>query len=338
MNKKRLVRLVILPVFVVFVVAKAASSQQLPGEVAVNSGSGTQYVQAAAVAAIIEKYTPMKGFVERTKSHVAAMPLFQEERLDFIFVSQAEMYLANRGAEYYESVGRTPIRNVAAGTEIMFGFFTSSKTGIESIEDMAGRKVMWDTKTSGVFYWAAKHILDYYKIGDKVISIPSPRPVDRAEALRAGRIDAYACSTQYQAMEILHSTVGVRMLDIPRDCAEWINERYPQVYPAVCPKGYNGGIVRRDVPVLAASTALHAGAHIADHVVYAVLEAVYDHVDEFSRMHPTLEQMTLARAVSLRSIVPYHTGAIDFYKKRGVWTAEADEMQRRLLRELGAER
>jgi len=51
--------------------------------------AGTQSVQAAAVA---------------------AMPLFQRSELQFIFVSQAEMYLANRGTEYYESVGPTPIR------------------------------------------------------------------------------------------------------------------------------------------------------------------------------------------------------------------------------------
>lgn len=316
----------------------APSAQSLPGEVAVNSGAGTQYVQAAAVAAIIEKHTPMKGFVDPTKSHVAAMPLFQDKRLDFIFVSQAEMYLANRGAEYYESVGPTPIRLVAAGTEIMFSFFTSPRTGINTIEEMADRKVMWDTKTNGVFYWAARYVLDYYKIRDKVISIPSPRPVDRAEALKAGRIDAYSCSTQYRAMEIIKSSVGMKMLDIPKECADWINKRYPQIYPATCPKGYNGGMVTRDVPVLAASTALQARADLGDNVVYAVLEAIYDNFDEFSRSHPTLRQMTLDRAVSPRSIVPYHTGAIKFYADRGVWTRGAEEMQQRLLKELGADR
>lgn len=321
-----------------FAVSMAAQRPALPTEVAVNSGAGTQYVQAAAVAAIIEKRTPMKGFVERTKSHVAAMPLFQEKKLDFIFVSQSEMYLANRGAEYYASVGRTPLRVVAAGTEIMFSIFTSPRTGITKIEELAGRKVMWDTKTNGVFYWAARYVLDYYKIGDKVISIPSPQPVDRAEALKAGRIDAYSCSTQYQAMEILHSSVGMKMLDIPRECAEWINKRYPHVYPAVCPKGYNGGMVTRDVPVLAASTALHARADLESQVVYAVLEAIYDHFEEFSRPHPTLRQMSLDRAVSPMSIVPYHTGAIQFYKDRGVWSPEAEDMQRRLLSELEATR
>ncbi len=313
------------------------STQALPDEVAVNSGPvGTQFVQASAVASIIEKYTPMKGFVERTKSHVAAMPLFQEKRCDFIFVSQAEMYLANRGAEYYQSVGTTPIRLVAAGTELWFTFFTSPRTGVTKIEDLAGRKVMWDTKTSGVFYWAAKYILDFYGITDEAISIPSPSPADRAQALQTGRVDAYACSTQYQAMEIIYSSVGLRMLDVPRECAEWVNERYPHIYPAVCPKGYNGGMVTRDVSVVAASTGLHARADLGDHVVVAVLEAIYDHLEEFTRLHPTLEQMTLDRAVSLNSTVPYHSGAVHFFKDRGVWSPEAEEMQQRLLRDLNA--
>lgn len=310
----------------------------LPPDVVVNSGEGTQYVQAAAVAAIIEKHTPMRGFAEPTKSHVAAMPLFQRGELQFIFVSQAEMYLANRGDEYYESVGPTPIRVAAAGTEIMFTFFTRPGTGIERLEDLAGKKVMWDTKTSGVFWWAAKHVLDCYGLHDTIVSIPSPQPLDRAEALKAGRVDAYACSTQYQAMEVLASSVGVRLLDIPPECAERVNAVFPQVYPVICPEGYNGGMVTRDVPVLASSSALHAHADVDGDVVYAVLEAIYDHFDEFRASHPTLADMSLDRAVFLRSTVPYHEGAIRFYRERGVWSDEADVMQARLLAELDASR
>ena len=311
------------------------STSGLPGEVAINCTPGTQYVQAAAVATVLEKYTPMKAFVEPTKSHVAAMPLFQRNELEFIFVSQAEMYLANRGSEYYESVGPTPIRVAAAGTELMFTFFTSPRTGIESVEDFAGRKVMWDTKASGVFFWAAKYVLDYYQLHDDIVSVPSPRPVDRAEAVKSGRVDAYASSTQNQAMEILVSSVGMKMLAIPSDAAEWVNEKYPPVYPLVCPKGYNGGMVPEDIPVLGASTALHAHADV---VVYASLEAICDHIEEFAGLHPTVSQMTLARAVSLRSIVPYHSGAIRFFKDRGVWTEEAEAMQQRLLEELSTSR
>lgn len=311
----------------------------LPAEVSVNSGAeGTQYVQAAAVAAIIEKYTPMKGFAEPTRSHVAAMPLFQDGRLDFIFVSESEMALANRGAEYYAPVGPTPMRVVAAGSEIMFAFFTSPDSGIVRLEDLADRKVMWDTKTVGVFYWAGKYLLDYYQLHDRIVSIPSPAPTDRAEALKAGRVDAYACSTQYQAMEIISGSVGMHMLDVPLDAAEWVHAQYPALYPAICPKGYNGGLVTRDVPVLAASTALLARADLDEAVVVSVLEAIYDHFDEFAASHPTLETMTLDRAVSLNAINPYHAGAIGFYQRRGVWSDAADEMQRRLLDDLGARR
>ena len=304
-------------------------------EIAVNSSlSGTEYVQASAVAAIVEKYTPMRAFAEPTRSHVSAMPLFQRGDLDFIFVSQSEMYLATRGEEYYAPVGPTPMRVVAAGTEIMFSMFTTPESGIARVEDLAGRKVMWDTKTVGVFYWAGKHLFDYYDLHDEIISIPSPAPADRAEALRAGQVDAYACSTQYQAMEIIHSSVGMRMLDIPPDAAAYVHAQYPALYPAICPAGYNGGLVTRDVPVLAASTALQARADLSDDVVYLVLEAIYDHFDEFALAHPTLSSMSLDRAVSLDSINPYHAGAIRFFTDRGVWSAEADAMQQRLLGEL----
>jgi TRAP-type uncharacterized transport system substrate-binding protein len=137
-------------------------------------------------------------------------------------------------------------------------------------------------------------------------------------------------------MEIIYSSVGMKMLDVPRDCAEWVNEQYPHIYPAVCPEGYNGGMVPHDVSVLAASTGLHARADLEDRVVVAVLEAIYDNLEEFAKLHPTLQQMTLDRAVSLNSTVPYHSGAVQFFKDRGVWSPEAEEMQQRLLQDLNA--
>jgi hypothetical protein len=48
--------------------------------------------------------------------------------------------------------------------------------------------------------------------------------------------------------------------------------------------------------------------------------------------------MTLERGVSLRSVVPYHSGAIRFFKDRGMWSDEAEVMQKRLLGELSASR
>lgn len=305
-------------------------------EVAINSGQGVQYVQAAAVAAIVEKYTPMMAFAEPTRSHVAAMPLFQSGDLDFIFVSQSEMALANRGAEYYSEVGPTPMRVVAAGAEVMFAFYTDPEAGIERIEDLAGKRVMWETEAAGVFYWAARYLLEYYDLIDAVVSIPSPQAADRAEALKAGRIDAFSSSTQYEAMEILHSSIGLRMLDIPPDAAEYVHSRYPALYAAICPAGYNGGMVTRDVPVLAASTGLHARADLDDATVRAVLEAIYDHFDEFAAAHPTLLDMRLDRAVSLDSVVPYHPAAVRFFQERGVWTPEAEAMQAALLDQVGA--
>jgi len=56
----------------------------------------------------------------------------------------------------------------------MFTFFTSPETGVETLEDLAGRKVMWDTKAGGVFYWAAKYVLECFDLHNKIVSIPSP--------------------------------------------------------------------------------------------------------------------------------------------------------------------
>ncbi|MGI5883112.1 MAG: TAXI family TRAP transporter solute-binding subunit, partial [Dethiobacteria bacterium] len=63
----------------------------------------------------------------------------------------------------------------------------------------------------------------------------------------------------------------------------------------------------------------------------AIVEAIWENNEELSGIHPRLKEWTIDRFVSEQATLPYHPGAIKFYKDKGVWTEEMDALQESLL-------
>jgi uncharacterized protein len=70
---------------------------------------------------------------------------------------------------------------------------------------------------------------------------------------------------------------------------------------------------------------------MASDIVYGVVKAIYDHSDEFADSHPSANYWSLKhRPISLA--VPYHEGAIRYFRKKGLWNAEAQAYQEKKLK------
>jgi len=62
-------------------------------------------------------------------------------------------------------------------------------------------------------------------------------------------------------------------------------------------------------------------------LIYAVVKAMHKGYDIFKGMHRVLPQWNLQQAVKDPSPVPYHEGAIKYFREVGLWGPEMDEWQ-----------
>jgi TRAP-type uncharacterized transport system substrate-binding protein len=62
-----------------------------------------------------------------------------------------------------------------------------------------------------------------------------------------------------------------------------------------------------------------------------VLKNIWDNVDKLAPLHPSFKDWTRQRAVDAEVTMPYHPAAVQFFKERGVWPANMDDAQRRLI-------
>ena len=76
-------------------------------------------------------------------------------------------------------------------------------------------------------------------------------------------------------------------------------------------------------------TQLSDPALVADRERYVAVSRRYK---ELQPIHPQFRGWKPEIYVNKLATVPYHPGAIKFYKEKGAWTAEHDKLQERLLK------
>jgi TRAP-type uncharacterized transport system substrate-binding protein len=70
---------------------------------------------------------------------------------------------------------------------------------------------------------------------------------------------------------------------------------------------------------------------LSNDIVHAALKSICDNTDKLALLHPSLQEWTRERAVTLDATIPYHPAAIPFYKEKNAWPTKMDETQKRPL-------
>jgi TRAP-type uncharacterized transport system substrate-binding protein len=126
--------------------------------------------------------------------------------------------------------------------------------------------------------------------------------------------------------------VGVRHVSI--DCTPAGEQRLKKAVPGYYGRVIKGGTataVVEDTCFIAYDTYLAAGKSVPEPVVEAALKAIFENTDKLAPIHPLFVEWTRERAVDPEATIPYHPGAVRFYKERKTWTADMEHAQQRLL-------
>ena len=131
-----------------------------------------------------------------------------------------------------------------------------------------------------------------------------------------------------QAVDIATS-MDVTFISLSKEAQERLPEAAPGYTPGIIPANrYKGQ--DKDVAVAQALMTFMTHQDIDEMVVYGICKALFDHPEELDPIHPNFKQFSRT-PVSPLVTVPYHAGAIKYYKEKGLWTSECEATQKRLL-------
>lgn len=138
-------------------------------------------------------------------------------------------------------------------------------------------------------------------------------------ALGDKRVDAAVLYMPYPApaAKEFGVTHKIKVLRFKEENRKAILEKYPHYDEDEIPKAtYEGQ--GQSVPTVATANVILVDADLDEQLVYNIVKAVFENIDKFRASHPSVKKFGLE--VATRSaLVPFHPGAIKYYKERGVW-------------------
>jgi TRAP transporter TAXI family solute receptor len=334
-------RLVVRLAGVVGLVVALASpaTAQLPRSVTLATNPpGTVYYTFGSGLAKVISGGPFQVAIQPYAGSSTFLPLLNSGEVELGIVNAVDMGLSYRGPKF-QIGGRNPfphapnVRLVMRGSPLLVGLLVRKDSPIKTVHDVKGKRMTGEYPAHlAVWYNMFGHLASAGLTWSDVKVIPVPAVNEGVDALIQGRADVTEHAINAAKIKEADASVGVRHVSI--DCSPAGEKRLKQAVP-----GYYGRIVKpgeatavvEDTCFIAYDTYLSAGKGVADAVVEAALKSIWENTDKLAPIHPLFKEWTRERAVDHEATIPYHPGAVRFYKERKAWTAEMDAVQQKLL-------
>jgi TRAP transporter TAXI family solute receptor len=319
----------------------AARAQQPPKSVTIGTNpAGTVfYALGGGMASVISGAAPFQAVIQPYTGTSTFLPLLDSGEIDFGIINAVEMNLAYQGAARFKVAGRNPLphvpntRLIMRGSPLQVSLVVKKDSTIKTIHDVKGKRVTGEYPANIAIWF---HVFTGLASGgltwNDVKVVPVPAVNDGVDAMVQGRADVSNHAIGAAKIKEADASVGVRFVSL--DCSpqgeERIKKAVPGYYAATVKSGSSTGIIG-DTCVLSYDIYFVGHKALSGQTVQATLKALWDNIDKLPPLHAQFKDWTRERAASADVTIPYHPGAIEFYKEKNLWSAKMDEAQKRLL-------
>jgi TRAP transporter TAXI family solute receptor len=303
------------------------------------------YILISGLSKVASDNSPMTVAVIPTAGATSWLPMMTDKKTIDIgmenFAAMHNMWTGVVGPEPLPKgmSGKPPypqtptVRILNAGPLLKASMLVRKDSGMKDIRELKGKRIAWKwTAFPPNIGFTIATLLNGGLTLDDVKTAPVTEVVSAVKAVQEGRIDATVCALGMSAIAEADALVGVRFLNGSTD-PEMVKEgqrAMPGCYAVMQPAGPPG--VPENTVVWGVPLANVATTRMPDHVAYKLVETWWDHYQEYQPIHPILRFWTPETFVNPNFTMAYHTGAIQFYKDKGVWTSELEKKQEQLLK------
>lgn len=319
--------------FVVSACATPVTQQTTAVTIGTSSVGSTYYTLSVAMGDIVSKNTTLNASVVAVGGADATLRAIGDQKAEMGMVHTWALYKAYAGESPFES--KIDVRALLWGQETGNCLIARADRGIASPADLVGKTIVGERpalKSVDEFTYA---LLDVYGISkDQVKVISTAETREAMQALQQGTVDAVVLPCGLRAPHIAELTESVA--SIPVNIADdkldaLIANTTPGAVKATNPPGtYKGQDGPYTIPVYL--TVLVASAGVPDDAAYQVTKAIIENQEALVAAHPTGRSWSLENTMRDTDFaVPFHPGAVRYFKERGAWSDAHEATQNKLL-------
>jgi uncharacterized protein len=299
-------------------------SSDLPRTAAIGTnpaGTGA-HALGSGLAAVASKATPISGKVQPYNGPNAWMPLLQNGELEMGIINILDSYMAATGTGNYKKA--YPSMRVISGGVFPFtaGLLVRDKSDIKRVSDLKGKRMAWDFGGHAINQTWQNAMMEME--GVKPTDVTQVRYSNLNDGIRGvveGKNDATISALGIGIVEEVNAMEPIRFLNLPN--TENSNKILSK-YGASVVKSDPATGVRGETHVIGYPLQLVSSTQVNDKTIATLLKGWWDNLAELQTIHPLFKRWTKETQAITNFTVPYHSGAIQFYKEVGVWTPKHD--------------
>lgn len=271
--------------------------------------TGTYYPVGGEICRLVNKNKDFKCSVQSTGASIYNVNNVLKDELNFGFVQSDVVFDKYNGTGKFDKKGDKNLRAVVAIYPELLAFVVSKASNIKEIKDLKGKSFNVGNPGSGNQV-TSLFVFQEYGFDPKLLKHNGVLTAQEAPmALKDKKIDGYSYVVGHPTANITDAanSLPIDILNINGEPAKRLIEKYPYFAKGVILKGTYEG-VDHEVETIGVKAVLVANKTQSDSSVRAVVKAILDNFDTYTKLHPALRSVTKESLVEGLS-APLHPAA-----------------------------
>jgi hypothetical protein len=306
---------------VVLAAAPASAQQQATLSIGTGGTGGVYYPLGGGLANILSKNVPgLQATAEVTGGSVDNLKLIGAGKSEIGFTMSDAALEALEGQDKFKS-GKVPVRALAVLYPNRMHVVTVEGSGVNTMADLKGKRVSTGSPGSATEVMAFRLIEAAGLDKDKDLRRERLGVAESVNAIKDRKIDAFfwVGGVPTAAVTDLAATPGMKLKLIDHaDAVEKMNAKYGPLYSAsTIPASTYAGL-EKDNKNINVWNLLVTNDKMSDEMAYTVVKTMFEKKPELVAVHKDADSLDLSNQRKENSSVPFHPGAVRYFKEKGV--------------------
>ncbi|MEX0742118.1 MAG: TAXI family TRAP transporter solute-binding subunit, partial [Phycisphaeraceae bacterium] len=217
-----------------------------------------------------------------------------------------------------------PLANVMTMFPNIALFITPQSSGIEQITDLRGKRVYVGPEGAGFEYFI-RPILKSHGMSFDDISPVYGSQQSAVDYLGDGSVDAAMIGGGVPTGSIVQvaNAMPIRFIPFDDEAKAELIANYPSYEEATIPGGTYTGVDEDFLTLNVGSAHIMTATDVDEELVYQATKTIFENREEIAKGHPAARAITPTNVVKDFG-VPFHPGAIRYYREAGIWPEDGD--------------
>jgi hypothetical protein len=298
-----------------------AAAQQKFITIGTGGVTGVYYAVGGALCRLMNKTRAKTGIrcsVESTGGSVFNVNAIKTGELDFGLTQSDVQFNAYKGEAQFKGKPDADLRAVFSVHPEPFTVLARKESGVTKFTDFKGKRFNVGNPGSGTLA-SMEELLKTMGWTKADFSMAAELKADeQGTALCDNKIDGFFYGVGHPSAAIQDPTTscGAKLIPLTGPAVDALIKAHPYYAKATIPGGMyaNNPAPTETYGVLATVV---TSSKVPENVVYDLVKATFDNLDEFKKLHPAFAHLDPKAMVKNGLSAPLHPGAVKYYKEKG---------------------